>query len=112
MKYKKKRVLTEATQWFRNGDHPEDQSEPIDGSQELSEGQVVGFFRALHIPGGRFCPDCGNPYEKHGLLNETRALNEGDKVCPGDYVVTDVKGDYYKLKAEVFEGLYEPYSDG
>lgn len=109
MKYRKKPALTEATQWFKNGDHPQDRSKSIDrpgGSSGLSEGQVVKHFRSLNIPGGRFCPHCGNVFQKHGLLN---GLNGEEIVCPGDYIVTDHKGRHYILKPEQFEALYEPY---
>ena len=54
MKYRKKPVLTEATQWFMNGDHPQDESTPIDnpdGPQRVTEGKVVQYFRSLNIPG-------------------------------------------------------------
>ena len=109
MKYRKKPVLTEATQWFKNGDHPQDQSTPIDGPDgpnRLTEGKVVKYFRRLNIPGGRFCPDCGNVMQIHGLLD---GLNDEEVVCPGDYVVTDRKGRYYVIKAADFEAQYEPY---
>lgn len=109
MKYRKKPALTEATQWFRNGDHPLDKSEPIDGQEgtgKLTEGKVVRFFRRLNIPGGRFCPDCGHVFQKHGLLE---GINGEEVVCPGDYVVTDGKGRFYKLSSTDFEAQYEPY---
>src|SRR3954453_245820 len=102
MKYRNKPVLTEATQWFKNGDHPQDQSVPMEnpGSSGLTEGKVVLYFRSLNIPGGRFCPDCGNVMQKHGILN---GLNGEEVVCPGDYIVTNHKGNYYVLKAVHFE---------
>jgi len=109
MKYRKKPALTEATQWFKNGDHPQDQSSEIERSESspaLSEGQVVKHFRSLKIPGGRFCSDCGNVMQKHGLLD---GLNGEELVCPGDYIITDRKGRYYKLRAVDFEAQYEPY---
>lgn len=111
MKYRKKPALIEATQWFRNGDHPQDWSEPVDtehgsGSGRRTEGKVVKFFRRLNVPGARFCPDCGNVFQKHGLLN---GLNDEEVVCPGDYIVTHPKGHYYVLKSVDFEALYEPY---
>lgn len=108
-KYRKKPSLTEATQWFQNGDHPQDESKPVEragGSPSLSEGKVVHYFRSLHIPGGRFCPDCGNVMQKHGLVN---GLNGEEIVCPGDYIVTDTKGNHYRLPAAQFEAMYEPY---
>lgn len=109
-KYRKKPTLTEATQWFKNGDHPEDKSDPIDGPDggaKRTEGKVVRYFRSLKIPGGRFCADCGNVMQKHGILD---GLNGEEIVCPGDYIVTDLKGRYYKLTPTEFERLYEPYN--
>ena len=109
MEYKKKPVLTEATQWFKNGDHPKDRSKPIerpDNSSGLSEGKVVSHFRSLNIPGGRFCSECGNVMQEHGTLI---GLNDEETVCPGDYIVTDRKGRYYRMKAKDFEAQYEPH---
>ena len=109
MKYRKKPALTEASQWFTNGDHPEDRSEPIElagGSPGLSEGKVVRYFRSLNIPGGRFCSECGNVMQHHGILD---GLNGEETVCPGDYIVTDRKGRHYRLSATEFEAQYEPY---
>jgi hypothetical protein len=109
VKYRKKPTLTDATQWFKNGDHPDDKSESVErpgSSPGMSEGQVVRHFRSLNIPGGRFCPDCGNVMQKHGVL---LGLNGEETVCPGDYIVTNHKGQYYVLKPEAFEAMYEPY---
>jgi len=109
MKYRKRPVLTEANQWFQNGDHPQDESEPVEragGSPGLTEGKVVRYFKSLNIPGGRFCPDCGNVMQKHGILD---GLNGEETVCPGDYIVTDHKGRYYRVPAAEFEAQYEPY---
>lgn len=109
MKYRKKPVLTEATQWFKNGDHPKDESKPVEkaeGSPGLTEGRVVRYFQSLNIPGGRFCSECGNVMQKHGILN---GLNGEETICPGDYIVTDRRGRYYKLSAAEFEAQYEVY---
>jgi hypothetical protein len=111
MRYRKKPALIEATQWYQNGDHPRDGSTPIDkpGATQLSEGNVVRFFLRHHIPGGRFCPECGNEMRTHGLLNEELAINGEEVICPGDYIVTDRKGRYYKMSAADFEAQYELY---
>jgi len=114
MKYKKKPALIEATQWFRNGDHPQDRSVPIDGgldrdSGKLTEGKVVGYFRAQHIPGGRFCSECGNVMQHHGMLTEEFAVNPEEIVHPGDYIVTSRKGKYFVQRPEQFEAMYDPY---
>jgi hypothetical protein len=111
-KYRKKPALTDATQWFKNGDHPLDNSTPIKksrGSAALSEGEVVKHFRSLNIPGGRFCPLCGNVMHKHGLLDGENAVNSEEIVCPGDYVVTHPNGKFYRLHSEEFEAMFEPY---
>lgn len=47
--------------------------------------------------------------ERHGLLNEALAVNGEEVICPGDYIVTNRKGRFYKLSAEDFETQYEPY---
>lgn len=114
MKYRKKPVLLEATQWFKNGDHPKDRSVPVDtpkgpGDGKLAEGHVVKFFLSLDIPGGRFCAECGNVMQHHGLLNNELALNPDEVVHPGDYIVTNAKGKYYAQRPETFEALYEEY---
>lgn len=108
MKYRKKPVLTEATQWFKNGDHPQDESEPLpkaDGAPRLSEGKVVKYFQSLKIPGGRFCQECGNAMQKHGILH---GLNGEEIVHPGDYIVTHPRGHYYVVRSAEFEALFEP----
>ena len=118
MKYRKKSSLTEATQWVKNGDHPQDESEPIDPSDEsskLSEGKVVNYFRELDAlasldvmsslnPNNQFCPDCGNLMQKHGVLD---GMNGEEYICPGDYVVTHRNGSYYRLSRGEFESQYE-----
>jgi hypothetical protein len=81
-------------------------SEDLTRQGRLTEGRIVKYFRSLNIPEGRFCPNCGNIMQKHGLLD---GLNGEEIVCPGDYIVTDRKGRYYRLKADEFEAQYEPY---
>jgi hypothetical protein len=107
--FKKKPPVVEASQWFRNGDHPADQSEPIDrpgDSPILSEGKVVRFFSWFHIPGDRYCPECGNQMKKHGIID---GLNgEEELVHPGDYILTNAKGRFYRRSAKEFEEMFEP----
>lgn len=108
--FRKKPALVEATQWFRNGDHPFDDSKPVDTagpSSTLTEGKVVQFFRRLHIPGDRVCQECGNVMHKHGLIN---GLNDEEEIVhPGDYILTHTKGYFYRRSAKDFEALFEPY---
>lgn len=116
MKYRKKTSLIEATQWLQNGDHPEDESEPIEHAG-LSEGKIVGYYRSLdamdaldalntELSGNQYCPHCGNRMRNHGVLD---GVNGEEFVCPGDYIVTDRNGLYYRLSRGEFESQYEPY---
>lgn len=110
-KYKRKPALVEAVQWFRNGDHPMDGSEPVNTtghSTTLTEGKVVKFFRRLNIPGDRVCQECGTIMHKHGLI-ESPNDPDGEIVHPGDYIVTDTKGRFYRRGQAEFEALFEEY---
>lgn len=108
MKYRKKGLLLEATQWLTNGDHPEDESEPVEGdTSKLSEGKIVRFFPTQALPDTPFCPDCGNLMQRHGFLEG----REGEQfVCPGDYIVTDRNGLHYRLSRGEFESQYERWA--
>ena len=111
MKYRKKSRLLEATQWFKNGDHPQDESKPIkpsDEASELSEGKVVQHYPELDIsPENRFCPNCGNLMERHGFL---QGLNGDEIICPGDYIITDRNEVHYRMGRGEFESQYELYA--
>lgn len=114
MKYLKRPVLTEATQWFINGDHPLDQSTMIDTGDpskagRMTEGKVVARFRSLNIPGGRFCSECGIIMQKHGMMATDVSITEDEIVHPGDYIVTHPKGKFYPMRQKDFERMFEPY---
>ncbi len=75
----------EKYQWFKDGDHPNDQSITLsDGSK--SEGKVVGFYR-LKDDEDRVCDLCGFTMYEHGMLNEKI-------VCPGCWIITNSDGSY------------------
>lgn len=108
--FRKKPALVEAIQWFRNGDHPADNSTPINRpgghSTTLTEGEVVRHFHG-GIPGDRVCTECGNIMHRHGIIV---GLNgEEETVHPGDYILTDSKGRYYRRSQKDFEANFEPY---
>lgn len=111
MKYRKKPVVIEATQWFKNGDHPEDRVgeeciDPLTGDVYLrSEGAVVRFFRHPDIPGTDQCSKCGRWLEEHGWID---TLEDGYNVCPGDWIITGVAGERYPCKPHIFDVTYEP----
>lgn len=101
MKYRKRPVVIEATQWFQNGDHPED------GAGGL-EGRVVRYFRHPEVGGDTPC-ECGVRYHEHGWID---TLEGGHRVCPGDWIITGVAGERYPCKPEIFAATYEAVNDG
>jgi hypothetical protein len=118
MKYRKKPIIIEATQWMKNGDHPLDYVEDRDGFEngELHiftgaeckangfEGGVVRYYRHPNVPGDSLCEQCGQPHHIHGWVD---TLEQGHRVCPGDYIITGIKGEHYPCKPDIFEATYE-----
>ena len=110
MKFRKKPVVIEATQWFQNGDHPEDKCMQLlsmgEASPEsfLSEGKVVRYFRHPNISGKQKCSKCGETMYNHGWID---TLEDGHNVCPKDWIITGIKGEYYPCKPDIFEQTYE-----
>lgn len=110
MKYIKKPVVIEATQWFKNGDHPNDGNELFfdDGKFHLCEGKVVRYFRHPDINGQTNCKHCEKKMHIHGWID---TLEGGHIVCPGDWIITGVKNEKYPCKPEIFEATYEKVED-
>lgn len=105
--YRKKPIVIEATQWFKNGDHPEDGSEiitPDDGEPFQVEGKVVRYCRRPSLDGTNLCNHCDEPMCAHGWIE---TLEGGHIVCPGDFIITGVKGERYPCKPDIFEATYE-----
>lgn len=106
-RFRKKPVEIEATQWFENGDHPEDDCRVIDREGPTlmrTEGKVVRYYRDPARPGDSACPHCGQPYRAHGWID---TLEGGHVVCPGDWIITGVKGERYPCKPDIFAATYD-----
>ncbi|NCP63154.1 MAG: hypothetical protein GW836_00645 [Paraglaciecola sp.] len=106
-KYRKKPVVIDAVQWFKNGDHPEDGSETFDSGKfkgEKFEGKVVRYFRTPDVDGKSSCKQCSNNMHSHGWID---TLEGGHIVCPGDFIITGVKGEKYPCKPDIFQATYE-----
>lgn len=100
MKFRKKPVIVEATQWFKNGDHPKDNCQLT-----LSEGQIVKYYR--NIPDkyrNDLCQYCKQIFDVHGFID---TLEGGHIVCPGDWIITGVNGERYPCKPDIFAKTYE-----
>lgn len=110
MKYRKKPVVIEATQWFKNGDHPLDDimrafEDTGKKPTEPREGVVVRYFRRPDMSGERICEHCAIEMHQHGWID---TLEGGHIVCPGDWVITGVAGEKYPCKDSIFRQTYEP----
>lgn len=79
MKFRKKPVVIEAAQWFKNGDHP-----------------AVTLFS--HSDG----------YQPGHWFPVVMTLEGPMRVSPGDWIITGVKGERYPCKPDIFEMTYEP----
>ena len=120
MRVRKRPVVVEAHRWFKNGDHPLDYPEvygyewaadtgtlhPISGAfarQHQWGGGVVRYFRRPDVEGADICPTCGHTMHDHGWID---TLEGGHIVCPGDYIITGVKGEHYPCKPDIFNATY------
>jgi len=106
MKYRKRPI--EASQWKKNGDHPKDACEYIPVEEgaglALTEGKVVRYYRDPSLNGQLECPHCGRKSHDHGWID---TLEGGHTVCPGDWIITGIKGEYYPCKHSIFMLTYE-----
>jgi hypothetical protein len=127
MKFRKKPVVIEATQWFKNGDHPKDysddrygfktseypESEPMhtftgaEAKEKGWEGGVVRYFRRPDVSGESLCQHCNLTMHVHGWIDTKEG---GHIVCPGDWIITGVQGERYPCKPDIFAATYDPVS--
>lgn len=115
MRARKKPVEVEVHQWFKNGDHPEDHTTIISivGEEPFeSEGKVVRYFRhpdeewagwKIHT-NTKTSDVCERTFHDHGWIDTAEG---GHTVCPGDYIITGVQGEYYPCKPSIFDETYE-----
>lgn len=106
--FRKKPVVIEATRWFKNGDHPGDGVGRFEAGElkgELYEGKVVRYFNRPGRSGDHRCSHCGLAMRVHGWID---TVEGGHIVCPGDWVITGVKGETYPCKPAIFDATYEP----
>lgn len=101
MQYRKKPIVIEATQWFKNGDHPLDH--PHTFRKNDSEGLIVRYYRKPGT-GMQRCAHCHAIMHDHGWID---TLEGGHTVCPGDWIITGVNGERYPCKPDIFEKTYE-----
>lgn len=108
-KYVKLPIAIDANQWFKNGDHPLDNCfRPFHDTGviplEAREGEVVRYFRHPNKHGQVRCTKCNINLHDHGWID---TLEGGHTVCPGDWIITGVKGEYYPCKPDIFALTYK-----
>lgn len=117
-KFRKKPIEIEASQWFKNGDHPEDYTKSREGFEDGSlttfsgnharengwEGSVVRYFRRPDVPGTRCCQHCSIAMHDHGWIDTKEG---GHIVCPGDWIITGIQGERYPCKPDIFAATYD-----
>lgn len=89
-KYRKKPVVIEADRWL--------------GHVEGREDALVRYFRRPDIPSESACPACGLTMHIHGFID---TLEDGHRVCPGDWVIKGIAGEFYPCKPDIFDATYE-----
>lgn len=92
-KFRKKPVVVDAEQWHKRGDNP----------------HVEPAYRVCGIPHVDEhlvdkCSQCGHLMQDHGKI---KTLEGHHIVCPGDWIITGVKGERYPCKPDIFEETYE-----
>lgn len=100
-KFRKKPVVIEATKWNKHGDH--------------AAVEVYGYRRSGADPMGlSICAQCnGDMHMKVGgnMVMHTHGwvptLEGGHIACPGDWIITGVKGEHYPCKPDIFAATYE-----
>ena len=110
MKVRKIPHILDAYQWFKNGDHPHDRCDMlrINGRDVLNDGSVVRRYYGVWGEHIGQCLVCGTAYNDHGKVHTPSGEQT---VCPGDWIITGLEGEYYPLKPAVFAMLYESVKD-
>lgn len=85
-KFRKKPVVIEAVQFDGEGDMPDLELSMIDSDDDW------------------LCKMCGYRASKHGNV---KTLEGYHIACPGDWIITGIKGEHYPCKPDIFEQTYE-----
>lgn len=92
MKFRKKPIVNEAYQWFKVSEYKENIK------------RDVGYFRHPDISGKKVCEHCKKTMHEHGYID---TLEGGHNVCPGDWIITGIKGEIYPCKPDIFKQTYD-----
>jgi hypothetical protein len=101
LEYRKKPIVIKAIRWYKNGDCVD--IIPSDG-----EGRIVRYYRDPQDSGKRKCSLCKKIMHLHGWID---TLEGGHIVCPGDWIIMGIRGEYYPCKDDIFRKTYEPNNE-
>lgn len=107
MKFRTKVVEVEAFQWFKNGDHPKDDSKEVlndYGMRYKNEGKVVRYYRLPAMDGMVPCERCGRIMQMHGWIDN---ILYQQMVCPGDWVISHPSNIYTVMNENEMLDKYE-----
>lgn len=112
MKVTRRTNVNESHQWFKNGDHPDDNCGRFTLGEfkgELMEGNVVRYYRHPEISGDQKCPLCGDIMHNHGWLELCLSPKI---VCPGDFIITLSKNkEYNSISKKIFHEIYQQVNE-
>ncbi len=95
--YRKKPVVVKAERW-KSHFHSRDNGSILNNVLTMAAVPEI-------TPGDGPCQNCGTARVTHGWV---KTLEGGHIVCPGDWIIQGVKGEFYPCKPDIFEATYDP----
>lgn len=95
-RYRKKPIVIEAYQWFEVSEYVEGINRDVD------------YYRTPAFDGQDKCKYCNDIMHNHGWID---TLEGGHIVCPKDWIIKGIQGEYYPCKPDIFEKTYEQVVD-
>lgn len=92
-KWRKKPIVIEAEQWISHIEFP-----IVNGIVEQAKIQMLDSDSEWE------CEICGFKAKEHGNV---KTLEGFHIVCPNDWIIKGVKGEFYPCKSDIFELTYE-----
>lgn len=89
-KYRKKPIVIEAEQWFERGD--------------VGDLSNLSYLSYLLKEDRDPCEHCNKQMSEHAWIKTLEGVHI---VCPGDWIIKGIKGEYYPCKPDIFEATYD-----
>lgn len=93
-KYRKKPIIIEASRWLVTGDHSK-----VIRFTDLHNTRISSDADDFEI-----CKECGSIMRNHGWI---KTLKGGHIVCPGDWIIKGIAGEFYPCKPDIFKKTYK-----